>query len=385
MSRKLPTGITARRLGDGSLRYDVRYRLPDGTQRKKSFTRATEARDFLDGTRVDKARGGLVDPNRGRITLRDYSREWLDGRVDLRPRTVELYESELRLHIVPHLGSVPLGKLDTEAVRRWYAGRIKAGLGKNTVAKCYRLLRVILNTAVADGRIVANPCQIKNAGVETPTERPTVPPKVIQELAEQVAADRKALVLLAGVCGLRLGEVLGLAVRHVDLLGRTLRIERQMQELPPRGTIHFGDPKSAASRRTISLPQSVAAALKVHIDAMDEPGPDSLLFTGLHGGPLRRHVWHGQWDKARKAVGHPDLRFHDLRHSALTLYAATGATIAEVQAFAGHSTVDAAMRYQHATRDRASELAELIELVLAAQEAEHEAKVIPVNKARSAQ
>lgn len=187
------------------------------------------------------------------------------------------------------------------------------------------------------------------------------------------------MVLLAGFSGLRLGEVLGLAVRHVDLLHGTVLVERQLQEIAPTGEQMFTVPKSDASRRTIALPTVVAHALRTHIEAMTDAGPDSLLFTGAHGRPLRRHVWHTEWDEALKALGYPTLRFHDLRHSALTLYAATGATLAELQAHAGHATVDAALRYQHATRDRAAALASLVDKVIEADATSHSENVRAMN------
>jgi integrase len=155
--------------------------------------------------------------------------------------------------------------------------------------------------------------------------------------------------------------VLGLAVRHIDLLHGTVKIERQLQEVAPKNTQRFGEPKSEASRRTLPLPSPVADALWTHIEKMEDPGPDTLLFTGYRGGPLRRHVWHGEWKAAREKLGHPKLAFHDLRHSALTIYAGAGATLAELQAHAGHSTVDAALRYQHATHDRAVVLAAIVD------------------------
>ena len=79
----------------------------------------------------------------------------------LRPRVRELYEGYLRLHILPTLGRVPLGRLSTATVRRWYAALLADGPGPSTVAKCYRLLRAILNTAVEDRHLVTNPCTIK--------------------------------------------------------------------------------------------------------------------------------------------------------------------------------------------------------------------------------
>jgi integrase len=361
-----PPGITVRVLADGSERFDVRYRLPNGASRRRSFDGITAAKAFQATTRADKARGGLVDPQRGRIHLDDYATHWIDTRGDLRPRTVELYRSLLRLHITPALGGMPLAKITPEAVRTWHRDLLKADAGAPTVAKAYRLLRAILNTAVADGRIIANPCQIAKAGAEKPTERPTVTPAEVRKLADAVPPARRPMVLLAGFCGLRLGEVLGLAVRHVDLLHNTLTVDRQLQEVAPSGAQVFAEPKSDAGRRVIPLPAVVADALRGHLEAMADAGPTSLLFTGDRGGPLRRHVFHTEWATARKTTGLTGLRFHDLRHSALTLYAATGATIAELQAHAGHSTADAALRYQHATKDRARALAELVDKVIEA-------------------
>lgn len=185
------------------------------------------------------------------------------------------------------------------------------------MAKAHRLLRCILNTAVEDGRILANPCQIRKAGAEAPPERPTVSPAIVGALVAQVPAKRSPMVLLAGICGLRLGEILGLAVRHVDLLHGTLLVERQLQEINSQQ--EFSSPESEAGRRTIQLPRFVADSLSSHIEGVHDAGPELLLFTGPKGGPLRRHVLHGEWDAARQALGYPTLRFHDLRHSALTL------------------------------------------------------------------
>lgn len=375
MARKLPPGITVRKQRDGQERFDVRYRLPNGVHRKKSFKGVTAAKDFLATTQVDRARGGLVDPQRSRITIAAYAAGWIDTRGDLAATTVQLYRSLLRLHIEPKLGTTSLGNADTELIRRWRSDLLKAGVGASTVAKAYRLLRAILNTAVQDGRILTNPCQIKGGGAEVAVERPVVRPALINALAAEVPSDRSAMVLLAGFCGLRIGEILGLAVRHIDLLSGTVQVERQLQEIGPGNSQCFNAPKSEASRRTIPMPVVVADALRLHIDAIDEAGPDTLLFTGDRGGPLRRHVWHSQWKMAREKLGYPQLRFHDLRHSALTLYAATGATTAELQAHAGHSTVEAAMRYQHATKDRASALARLVDEVIDADTAAQTANV----------
>ena len=101
----------------------------------------------------DQARGKRVRPDGGTIVLSDYAQRWLESRLarsgaPLRPRVRELYEGQLRLHILPTLGAVPLGRLSPAVVRRWYASLVADGPGGSTTAKCYRLLRAILNTEV---------------------------------------------------------------------------------------------------------------------------------------------------------------------------------------------------------------------------------------------
>lgn len=348
-------------------RYDVRYRLPGGQVRTKTLRTRAEARTFAATVEADKSRGGLIDPRAGRVTLATYAEQWIDERPDLRPKTVELYRSLLGLHIEPALGTIDLSRLDVATVRRWHAALTKADKpGPNTVAKAYRLLRTILNTAVADGLIIANPCQIARAGVEKATERPVVSPAEVWTLADAVPAERRLMVLLAGFCGLRLGEVLGLARRHVDPLHGTILVERQLQELGKSHRQELTAPKSDRGRRTVRLPSTVAAEVARHLERNTGPGPDAFLFTGAKGSPLRRCVWSGEWGTARKATGNAGLRYHDLRHSALTLIAATGATVAELQAQAGHASPAAALRYQHATQDRAAALAALVEQVITA-------------------
>jgi len=85
-----------------------------------------------------------------------------------------------------------------------------------------------------------------------------------------------------------------------------------------------------------------------------------LLFPAFQGGHLHQATMGQIFDKARQAAGRPDLRFHDLRHTGATLAALTGATLAELMARLGHSTVGAALRYQHAAQGRDREIAALL-------------------------
>jgi hypothetical protein len=146
---------------NGTVVLDVCYRLPGGAPRKKTFRTDREAKNFKSSIESDKHRGMLFDPALGRVTLKQYADEWLAEKPKLRARTLETYEGQLRLHILPELGATPIAKLTPTQVRGWHS-RLSERLGANTVAKCYRLLREILTTAVDDERI--QPVQDQRGG-----------------------------------------------------------------------------------------------------------------------------------------------------------------------------------------------------------------------------
>lgn len=315
--------------------------------------------------------GTWAAPNRTALTLTEFATGWIETRLtstgeSLRPRTVELYEGLLRLHIEPTLGSKRLERLTTPMIRAWYTAlRAQGGPGPSTAAKSYRLLRAILNTAVEDRVIAYNPCTIKGAGIERSDERPVPTVAQVFALADAIEPRFRALVLLAALGGLRRGELLALRRRDVDLLHRTVTVELQRQQ-GKHGEDLVGPPKTAAGRRTLVISREVIAVLEAHLESYAAPGPDGLVFTGVHGGFLRPHVLQKHWAKARTKVGLGQLHFHDLRHLAATLAAATGAGTKELMYRLGHISPQAALRYQHATTDRDGVIADAIDELIRA-------------------
>jgi len=343
--------IHTRRLSNGRIIYDVRLRDPLGRQYKRTFRTKKDAEDFAALERSEQRQGTWVDPRSGKVGLAAYSSTWLKSRVNLRIRTRELYEGQLRRYVLPSLGKFEISEISSAVVRSWYAGLFDKGLHQSTCAKSYRLLRTILNTAVEDGSISKNPCTIKGAGVAHNPERPIATIEQVFALAEAVKPRFRAAILLATFGGLRVGELLALTKERIDLNNRAVVIVEQLQELANGGLL-FGPPKSEASRRVVSLPEFMVDELAVHIARYAEPGPEGRLFRGAEGGPLRRAVLQRAWNDARTKVGLQHLHFHDLRHTGNTLAAATGASTKELMARMGHASADAALRYQHATRDR---------------------------------
>ena len=333
--------------------YEARYRDPKGRSRGKTFATRAEARRFLaeiEHALVDRA---YRDPALGRVRFAEYAQWWLANRPELRPRTQELYEGLLRIHIVPTFGEVRFDQLTSPLVRSWHASLTSAPRpGPVTVAKAYRLLRTILNDAVDDGLLVKNPCSIRGAGVERSPERPIATLEQVDALAEAIEPRYRAMVLLATFCGLRLGELLALRRDRIDLGKARVLVVEQVVELHD-GTRTVGPPKTAAGRRTVAIPPHIVGDLEAHLSAFVGIDPDSLVFPAPDGGFVRKSNFHRRvWGPATARVGMAGFHFHDLRHTGNTLAASTGASTKELMARMGHASARAALIYQHATESR---------------------------------
>ena len=301
-------------------------------------------------------RGSWVDPAAGKEPLAGYAARWLLERpTALQPRTLEFYESVLRVHILPTFGETAVSAITPPAVRAWHA-ELRRRTGAPTVAKAYRLLRSILTTAVEDELLLRNPCILRGAGTERSPERKPPTLSELDALARAVDRRFRLLVLLAGWSGLRWGELTALSRRRIDLAAGTVEVTRSHVECND-GKPQPGPPKSAAGRRVVYLPPHLIPDVAEHLAEFVGSGPDALLFTGPLGATLNRRNFHNVWKKARTAAGCPEVRFHDLRHLAATLAATTGATTKELMARMGHASPRAALLYQHATRDRDAAIA----------------------------
>jgi len=336
-------------------RWQARYPDPlTGRLRSADRTFATrrDAEIELSQIESDIIRGRWADPDAGQVTLAEYGTAWLRER-DLSPRTVERYEGAWRLHIEPFLGDRAVGDIAPAQVRHWRQDRRDAGVGAATVAKSYRLLRAILNTALDDGLIRRNPCRIKGAGDDKSPERPVLTVAEVYAIADAVPARYRVLVLLAAFTSLRFGELAALQRRDINLEEQVVRVWRAQGEMGA-GTLFMKGPKSEAGKRPVAFPESLVPELRRHLEWFAERNAGGLVFVGPLGGRLRRSNFRDIWIKALTQTGVPKIRFHDLRHTGNTLAAATGASTRELMHRMGHSSMRAALIYQHmaAGRDR---------------------------------
>ena len=367
-------------------RWQAGYLGPDGDVHNAPFTflSKVDAEGWLAVERRLLEGDEWVPPTlRARVkhekgdTLATFAPGWLAGhrRSDGQPikdRTREHYESLLNLRILPHLGELPMKRIDRAVVRQWF----EVDLPRDTPvanAHAYGLLREILRAAASEDASIVPP-SLPGAAKAKTVHR--AEPASLEELAVIVSnmPERHQLaILLMSWCALRFGEVVELRRKDIDLRAGKVKVRRAVVRVERERRVTT--PKSEAGVRDVAIPPHLMPLVTDHLIQFAQPGPDGLLFPSregdqlsqstLGGKPSRRRRIKGRmvnesatgFCRAREVAGRPDLRLHDLRHTGAVLAAQTGATLAELMARLGHSTPGAAMRYQHAARDRDSAIA----------------------------
>lgn len=350
--RQLPSG-----------RWQAAYMGPDTKIHKapRTYAKEHDAEGWLAAERrkIDLGTWGAVERSDG-ITLRTYADRWIEQRP-LRPRTRAHYESMLERLILPDLGAAKMVTLTPAKVRQWHA---ELGVSHPTRnAHAYALLHALCATAVQDEVLDANPCRIR-AAMQTKRKRDVevLTPAEVDKLAAKMPAELRASVVLAAWCGLRWGETSELRRGDVSANCATLRVRRAVTYRS--GKFYVGEPKTAAGIRDVTIPPHIRPVLKAHLRNHVGRDADSLLF-GDDGTHLRADLYRTHWEKARAAIGKPNLRVHDLRHVGAVLAAQSGATTAELMHRLGHTTPQMALRYQHVAEGRDAEIAERLSKLVA--------------------
>lgn len=196
-------------------------------------------------------------------------------------------------------------------------------------------------------------------------------------LADAMPPQHRALTLLCGLCGLRFGEAVALRRRDVDLEAGVVSVARTA--VRAGGTKTTNAPKTAAGKRAVAMPALVVVSLREHLAAHPVRGRDAILFPGRDGALLAPSALYGRQERveyrgdksypkgaygfhaAREVIGKPELHWHDLRRTAATLGAQSGATVREMQHRLGHATPTMALQYQAATAERDRAIADRLQ------------------------
>ncbi|GAA2552104.1 tyrosine-type recombinase/integrase [Pseudonocardia hydrocarbonoxydans] len=334
-------------------RWRARYRAPDGAWRAKHFTRKVDAERFVATIETAKLRGAYIDPD-DRTTVAEYARRWAAARP-YRATTARRVEAQIRCHLEGKaLGGRRLAAVLPSDVQAWSA-ELAQTMAPATVQLQVNLLKAVYASAVLD-RLVASSPVVRIALPRAERDR-VVPLTIdqVQALAREVPERCSAMVVVQAALGLRVGELLALRDQDVNFLGRSVRIEHQLE----RGTRRRVPPKTPRSRRAVPLPQVAAEALSEHMrnwPALD----DGTLFYGASGRPYD-HAYYGTkvfTAAARRLAGAkgstfpPEVTTHDLRHHYASVLLAGGESVVAVAERLGHDNAGMVLRvYGHLMPD----------------------------------
>jgi integrase len=347
---------------------------PEGRRRRIRHSAKTrrEVADWLAARLAERQKGLLVEP--GRQSVASFLSGWLEDwvAVSVGPRTFETYAGICRNHVIPAIGKVLLAKLTPQHLQRLYRQKLDAGHSR-TAQLCHAVLYRALGHAVKWGLLARNPAAAVDRPRHRSREMKSLTPEEARRFLDAAKGNRlAALYVLAISCGLRQGELLGLGWSSIDLVEGTLQVRRSLAWVD--GGFQFLEPKTAKSRRTVVLPAIALSALKKHKAAqaaerlvLGEAWADAeLVFTTRIGAPLGRSVLnhHGFKPLLTKA-GLPDMRFHDLRHTAASLLLAAGENMKVVQELLGHARFSTtADTYTHTLPGQHRQAAETMDSLL---------------------
>ncbi len=359
--------------GDG--RWMAQLTLPGGQRR--SFYGKTQAEVI---SKLREARQRLdegLPPTPEKLTVGQWLETWLRDSVAhaVRPRTAVRYGEIVRCHLAPRLGHVRLAHLQPADVERAMREALEAGQSPRSVLHHRAVLRAALNHAIRHGLIARNAAALAAAPHVPEGEHEAITPARAKAILQAVQGDSlEALFLLLLSTGMREGEALGLQWADVNLDAGTASIRRVLQRV--NGEWAFREPKTRRSRRTVSLPAPVVAALREHrarqLEERLRLGPDwqgeqwgNLVFPNETGGPLHGNTALHRFQRLLQRAGLPRMRVHDLRHGAASLMAAMGIPPRVAMELLGHSQISTTMNiYAHVAPEYSREAMERVSKAL---------------------
>ena len=362
----------------GSIYWRASYPTPDeyiAVQKRirKIFPYTAEgkrqAENWLDTANLQILAGSWQPPMQRKarntvkhITFDTYWPGWVENRHKadgsrIKESSRSKYVSTITRHLSPYFGSMPLTDITAKDVQDWYDKQpiSQDGRGAHSRYRSYRTLHAILESAATepidpqgDTIIPNNPCHLKLQRPKTHHTAVIAEISDLDKLAALLPAHLALTVYIAGIVGLRVGEVCALQRQDIDTINHIIHVRHSMMEVYKNGHRHIelSTPKTTTSIRDASYPESLNRQIELHLGTYVKPEPDAQLFTGQTGSLLAPQSLKNAWNKAKTRAGMEDIWFHDLRKTALTRMVEAGATVGEVMAQAGHASIDVASQYQ---------------------------------------
>jgi integrase len=355
-------------------RWEAAYFTPDGGRRRLLRKTQTEARHAL--TAAVKMRDEAQATPTGQGTVADLLQAWLPSmRPRIRHSTWRRYGQLIACHILPAVGRMSLARLSPLDVQRMVNRVLDAGLSPTTAHHTHAVLRRALRDAVVAELVSRNVAALVKPPPMAFHEMQTLDPDQVRAFLSAATGDRwEALWLLAVTSGMRQGELLGLRWSDVDMDQGVLHVTGNLS----RGStgLEVTRPKTHRSRRPIRLSQLATDALRRHkatqaaerLQAGAAWQDHQLVFCRPTGRPLTA-AWlvRGRFQPLLKRAGLPLIRFHDLRHTAATVWFRSGVNPKVVQETLGHSRVAITLdTYSHMIPDLQVETARVMDQLFGA-------------------
>ncbi len=320
--------------------YDVniKYNTAEGrkTYCKKGFATKKEASQHEAEMKIKLSNPVYVpaSSSKGKQTVKDYLEEWVEkhGNTNLRPSTFTSYKSHIRNHITPHIGHISLNQLSPAHIDNLFIQLFEKGLSNSSVKYAQRILSVSMEHARKYHYIDHNPARdiITKFGKPGKTPDPYTIEQMQLLMSKVLGTEWEVPIMLAGMYGLRLSEILGLRMINIDLEKMQFGIVEQMPFNVPRQTkilTEMAPTKSSDRYLPITeetLPYftrryALIEKQKAFIGASGDTYHDNkLIISKPDGGPLRRDTVSANFGLLIKKLEMPHIRFHDLRHTAAT-------------------------------------------------------------------
>jgi integrase len=343
-------------------RYQARYLDPDTRETvpaPQTFSSKRAADAWLARKRTELDSGTATNE---RSSGQPLSRWWLDywqSVQDHKPRTKIGYETAWRLRIEPRFGSSPVRRIKPGDVDGWMADMRRQGVSASKVIEAVGVLKRVLDRAVRDKAIPANPCDQRSTTLpkRPKTDRPVLSPAEVERLAAAMPTDAdRVLVRLLAYGGLRIGEAFALRWTDVDLARQMLTVRESVDDTAGKMTV---GPTKTYVTRTITLPEPIVAQLSAL------PHQMALVFPNRQDGYRRYRNWRRTWDKACERSGVAALP-HDLRGTCASLLIDAGASPKDVQAHLGHEDITTTMQlYARVRPGRSADIAARLSALIA--------------------
>lgn len=324
--------IEARTGPNGTRVYRARVYYRGRYVASRTFPRKRDAQEW-ERKQVDTLRTGVwADPKAGEKPVREWCDAWLAAQPARQPATERKIRGVINKQIANAFGRRPLVAVRPSEVQEW-AAEISRKQSPATARHALGVLRRVFDYALRDGAVHRNPAVgIRLPKVQGNDPRPLTHAE-LWALADYLASPRdRLLVLVAGYCGLRWGELAALRWSDTDLAAHRLRVARSYSEEAPRGEMA---PVKDHQARSVPIPSIVSEEL-ARFGA--ESKPKDLVFPSANSTPLRnRNFRRDVFDDAVDALD-LDITPHNLRDTAASLAIQAGASVVAVARLLGHES-----------------------------------------------